>query len=183
MRKFKCPRKQSQYDNTLKLLDGSKGEKLKQWKTFRGSSIDTWIWRGIHWNRIKEMMPHWKVHHNDCLYPAWAAGRDWAKANCNEWRVENRTRQHSELADGSLGESGHSGKANQCWCCHSGNASRASGGDCEITKDGTEGNSQDCHCWLSHSFSTHWPSWRFRENRLERLWLIEQSTWGKQTLF
>lgn len=36
--------------------------------------------------------------------------------------------------------------------------------------------------WLRQSFSTHWPSWRFREKRLERLCLIEQSTWGNQSL-
>ena len=81
MRKFKCPRKQSQYDNTLKLLDGPKGERLKKWNTFRGSGVETTIWRGIHWERLKEMYPHWKVYHNENLYPCWAAGRDWAKQN------------------------------------------------------------------------------------------------------
>ena len=79
MRKFKCPRKQLMYDNTLKLLDGPKGERLKNWNGNQGSGIENTMWRGIHWDRIKEMNPHWKCHHNDNLYPAWAAGRDWGE--------------------------------------------------------------------------------------------------------
>ena len=65
----------------MQLLDGPKGQKLKEWNAFRGSGIDNTIWRGIHWDRITEMNPHWKYHHNDNLYPCWAAGRDWAKQN------------------------------------------------------------------------------------------------------
>ena len=42
---------------------------------------------------------------------------------------------------------------------------------------------KESHCWLRQSFSTHWQSWRFWENRLERLCLIEQSTWGIKALF
>jgi hypothetical protein len=59
----------------------------------------------------------------------------------NDWRrTTRRTRQHSEHADGSLGESRHFGKEDKRWHGNEGNPGRASGRDCEITEDSFEGN-------------------------------------------
>ena len=71
----------------------------------------------------------------------------------NEWfRTTRRTSQHSQPADGSFGQSRHSGKANQCWHRNQSGSDRASGWVGEIKKNSRQGNSQNSDRWLRQSF-------------------------------